>query len=164
MLSRSLSWVFCCLGKIIQTAWGVEGLINLTVCSSSSRKVRTGTRDRYMVVEIQQWRWRKTAYWIALCDLLSLFSYTMQDDIPRSGTTSNGIGLSTSIMNQENSPTMPHRLFQRPIWREHFLNWDSFFLKWLYLVSSCHQNSQQNTLHLLSILISWYPCEAYGKE
>jgi hypothetical protein len=37
-------------------------------------------------------------------DLLSLFSYTTQDYLPRGGTTHSGLGPPTSIINQDSVP------------------------------------------------------------
>jgi hypothetical protein len=43
--------------------------------------------------------WRDAAYWFAYHSLLSLLSYRTQDLQARDGTTHNGLGLPSSIMN-----------------------------------------------------------------
>lgn len=43
-------------------------------------------------------------YCLAPCGLLSSISYTVQDHLPKSGTTHGRLGLATSVSNQENAP------------------------------------------------------------
>jgi hypothetical protein len=47
----------------------------------------------------------KDAYWLALCDILSLLSYSTLNHLLRNGATHNGLGAPTSIINQEEFST-----------------------------------------------------------
>jgi hypothetical protein len=47
--------------------------------------------------------WRNAAYCLFLLGLLSLFSYTTQDHLPRDATAHSRLGPPTSSINQEKS-------------------------------------------------------------
>jgi hypothetical protein len=44
--------------------------------------------------------WKNAVYWLASLGLLSLISYAIQHQLPRGGTTHNGLGPPTPIINQ----------------------------------------------------------------
>jgi hypothetical protein len=64
------------------------------------KEIRTGTW-RW---ELMQRPWRGAAYWFAPHGLLSLLSYTAQDDQPRDDTDHSELDSLTLTISQENSP------------------------------------------------------------
>jgi hypothetical protein len=50
--------------------------------------------------------WRSAAYWIIPSGLLNLLFYTLQEHLPRAVASYIGLDPQTSIINQENAPTI----------------------------------------------------------
>jgi hypothetical protein len=74
-------------------------LLFITIESQDSNSHRAGTWRQ----ELMQRPWRDVTYWLASSVLLNLLSSRTQDYQPRDGTTHNGMGLPTLIMNLENA-------------------------------------------------------------
>lgn len=62
-------------------------------------------------------------YWLAPPDILSLFSYTPQDQLPKGGTTLRELCPPTSMLIEK----MPFRHAYRPVSWKYFLSWCSYF-------------------------------------
>jgi hypothetical protein len=63
------------------------------------------SQDRNLRQEMKQKSWSNVAYWLALHGLLSLWSFTIQDHLPRGDVILRELGPPTSIMKQENVPS-----------------------------------------------------------
>lgn len=64
---------------------------------------RACIRDRNLEAEIDQKPWRNATHYLAPCGLLNLS--TTQHHLPKDCNIYCGLGLPTSIINQENAPT-----------------------------------------------------------
>ena len=56
-------------------------------------------------VRVETWRqelWRNIACWMTPWPILIYLSYMVQEHLPRDGSTFSGLGLPTSISNQDN--------------------------------------------------------------
>jgi hypothetical protein len=70
-----------------------------------TEKSRIRTQSRKLRQEFINRPRRRVTYWLGSQSLLSLLSYTTKDHFVRGVSTCSGLGLLTSIPNQENVPT-----------------------------------------------------------
>jgi hypothetical protein len=80
---------------------GLLWLFSILLFTIEGNQNRNSNRAGTWRQELMYKPWRGVAYWLAILDLFSLFSYKTQDDQPRNGTTFHGLGPLPLITNRE---------------------------------------------------------------